>query len=41
MQPISKRNQAVWGRLDNANKRRVISALPFNSRRIHTMLVNL
>jgi pimeloyl-ACP methyl ester carboxylesterase len=41
MQPISKRNLAVWGRLDNADKRRVISALPFNSRRIHTMLVNL
>jgi pimeloyl-ACP methyl ester carboxylesterase len=41
MQPISKRNQAVWGRLDNADKRRVISALPFNPRRIRTMLVNL
>jgi pimeloyl-ACP methyl ester carboxylesterase len=41
MQPISKRNQALWGRLDNADKRRAISALPFNPRRIHTMLVNL
>lgn len=41
MQPISKRNQALWGKLDNADKRRVISALPFNPRRIHTMLVNL
>jgi pimeloyl-ACP methyl ester carboxylesterase len=41
LQPISKRNQALWGRLDNADKRRVISALPFNPRRIHTMLVNL
>jgi pimeloyl-ACP methyl ester carboxylesterase len=40
-QPISKRNRATWGRLDNADKRRVISALPFNPRRIHTMLVNL
>lgn len=40
-QPISKRNQATWGRLDNADKRRVISALPFNPRRIDTMLVNL
>ena len=39
--PISKRNQAMWGRLDNADKRRAISALPFNPRRIHTMLVNL
>lgn len=41
MQPISKRNQALWGRLDNADKRAVISALPFNPRRIDTMLVNL
>jgi pimeloyl-ACP methyl ester carboxylesterase len=41
MQPISKRNQVLWGRLDNADKRRVIRALPFNPRRIHTMLVNL
>ena len=41
MQPISKRNLATWGQLDNADKRRVISALPFNPRRISTMLVNL
>ena len=41
MQPISKRNQALWGRLDNADKRRAISALPYNPQRIHTMLVNL
>jgi pimeloyl-ACP methyl ester carboxylesterase len=41
MQPISKRNLATWGRLDNVDKRRVISALPFNPRRIGTMLVNL
>ena len=41
MQPISKRNEKLWGRLDNADKRRAISALPFNPRRIHTMLVNL
>lgn len=41
LQPISKRNQALWGRLDNADKRRAISSLPFNPRRIHTMLVNL
>jgi pimeloyl-ACP methyl ester carboxylesterase len=41
MQPISKRNQALWGRLENADKRRAIRSLPFNPRRIHTMLVNL
>jgi pimeloyl-ACP methyl ester carboxylesterase len=41
LQPISKRNQALWGRLDNADKRRAISSLPFNPRRIHTMIVNL
>jgi pimeloyl-ACP methyl ester carboxylesterase len=41
LQPISKRNRSIWGRLDNADKRRVISSLPFNPRRIHTMLVNL
>ncbi|HMG52767.1 MAG TPA: alpha/beta hydrolase [Kofleriaceae bacterium] len=40
-QPISKRNLHVWGRLDDPHKRRVISALPFNPRRVHTMLVNL
>ena len=41
LQPISRRNQALWGRLDNTDKRRAISALPFNPRRVHTMLVNL
>jgi pimeloyl-ACP methyl ester carboxylesterase len=41
LQPISKRNLHLWGPLDNDDKRRVISALPFNPRRIHTMVVNL
>jgi pimeloyl-ACP methyl ester carboxylesterase len=39
--PISKQNQRMWGRLDNPQKRRIISALAFNPRRIHTMLANV
>lgn len=39
--PISERNLALWGRLDDPTKRRTISALPFNPRRIRTMLENL
>jgi pimeloyl-ACP methyl ester carboxylesterase len=39
--PISKLNQAMWGRLDDPNKRRSINALPFNARHIRTMLENV
>lgn len=39
--PISKRNQSLWGRLDDPDKRRMISALAFNPRRIRTMLANV
>jgi pimeloyl-ACP methyl ester carboxylesterase len=39
--PISKQNEALWGRLDDPRKRRVISALPFNPRHVRTVLENL
>jgi pimeloyl-ACP methyl ester carboxylesterase len=41
MRPISNQNLALWGRLDDPWKRRTISALPFNPRRVRTMLENL
>jgi pimeloyl-ACP methyl ester carboxylesterase len=39
--PISNQNRALWGRLDDPDKRKVITALAFNPRHVRTMLTNL
>lgn len=39
--PINRFNRRVWGSLDDARKRRVISALPWNVRRALTVRRNL
>lgn len=40
-QPISPRNRAVWGPLDNSRKRELIMGFPFNPRHCSTMSANL
>ncbi|WP_373186989.1 alpha/beta hydrolase [Halopseudomonas sp.] len=40
-QPISPRNRAVWGPLENPRKRELIMGLPFNPRHCSTMVANL
>jgi len=40
-QPISARNRALWGPLDNTRKRELIMGLPFNPRHCSTMDANL
>jgi pimeloyl-ACP methyl ester carboxylesterase len=39
--PISNYNRHQWGRLDDMRKREVIESLPFNARRVVTMVRNL
>ena len=40
-QPINRFNRPVWGRLDDARKRKVITTLPWNVRRTLTVRRNL
>ncbi|MFN3579159.1 MAG: alpha/beta hydrolase [Pseudomonas sp.] len=40
-QPISERNRATWGPLDNPRKRELIMAYPFNAKRAGTMMTNI
>ena len=40
-QPISERNMKTWGPLENARKRELIMAFPFNPKRVATMVSNL
>lgn len=40
-EPISKRNRGAWGPLENARKRELIMAFPFNPKRVATMVSNL
>lgn len=40
-QPISERNLKTWGPLENARKRELIMAFPFNPKRVATMVSNL
>jgi pimeloyl-ACP methyl ester carboxylesterase len=40
-EPISQRNRGAWGPLDNARKRELIMAFPFNPKRVATMVSNL
>lgn len=40
-QPISPRNKAIWGPLDDKRKRSLIMGLPFNPRHCSTMMANL
>jgi pimeloyl-ACP methyl ester carboxylesterase len=41
LRPISPFNRHIYGRLDDARKRAVIMALPFNPRRLVTAMRNL
>ena len=40
-EPISKHNRGAWGPLENARKRELIMAFPFNPKRVATMVSNL
>jgi pimeloyl-ACP methyl ester carboxylesterase len=40
-EPISQRNRGAWGPLENARKRELIMAFPFNPKRVATMVANL
>lgn len=40
-QPISERNRAVWGSLDNPRKRELIWGFPFNARHCSTLVTNI
>ncbi|SDU33756.1 alpha/beta hydrolase [Halopseudomonas salegens] len=40
-QPISPRNKAIWGPLDDRRKRSLIMGLPFNPRHCSTLMANL
>lgn len=40
-QPISERNRAVWGSLDNPRKRELIWGFPFNARHCETLVTNI
>ncbi|WP_339843863.1 alpha/beta hydrolase [uncultured Halopseudomonas sp.] len=40
-QPISDRNRALWGPLDDSRKRELIMGVPFNPRHCSTMVANL
>jgi pimeloyl-ACP methyl ester carboxylesterase len=40
-EPISRRNRGAWGPLESARKRELISAFPFNPKRVATMAANL
>lgn len=40
-QPINPRNRGAWGPLDNREKKELIEGLPFNPRRVSTMVANL
>lgn len=40
-QPISARNRAIWGPLDDSRKRELIMGLPFNPRHCSTMVANM
>ncbi|QSQ24529.1 alpha/beta hydrolase [Pyxidicoccus parkwayensis] len=40
-EPISQRNRGAWGPLENARKRELIMAFPFNPKRVATMVSNL
>ncbi|AKF84644.1 hypothetical protein MFUL124B02_02305 [Myxococcus fulvus 124B02] len=39
--PISRHNRGAWGPLEDARKRELIMAFPFNPKRVSTMLTNL
>ncbi|MHA7630387.1 alpha/beta fold hydrolase [Corallococcus sp. M7] len=39
--PIAKHNRGAWGPLENARKRELIMAFPFNPKRVATMMANL
>ncbi|MFP2905450.1 alpha/beta fold hydrolase [Pyxidicoccus sp. 3LFB2] len=40
-EPISQRNRGAWGPLENARKRELIMAFPFNPKRVATMVSNM
>ncbi len=40
-QPISDRNRAVWGSLENPRKRELIWGYPFNARHCSTLVTNI
>ncbi|WP_240486843.1 alpha/beta fold hydrolase [Hyalangium minutum] len=40
-EPISRRNRGAWGPLENTRKRELITAFPFNPKRVATMAANL
>ena len=40
-QPISRRNRGAWGPLEDERKRALIEGLPFNPKRVSTMVTNM
>jgi pimeloyl-ACP methyl ester carboxylesterase len=40
-QPIARHNRAAWGPLDDERKRHLIEGLPFNPKRVSTMVTNM
>ncbi|MCE9668904.1 alpha/beta hydrolase [Myxococcus stipitatus] len=40
-EPISRHNRGAWGPLENARKRELITAFPFNPKRVSTMETNV
>lgn len=40
-QPIGPHNHAAWGPLENERKRMLIEGLPFNPKRVNTMVTNM